>query len=431
MKNRIAFYTFGCRLNQSETTTIERSFETNGYQIVEFNDNPDIVVINTCTVTENGDADTKSLVNKINRVSPYARIALIGCQAQIQKEKLAKLPNVSWVVGNARKMELLSIIRELDAPSEPQVIMPTFSRESFTMPIAGIDRKHRRANLKIQDGCDFFCSFCEIPFARGRARSRVFADILIEAKTLVASEHQELVLTGINIGTYHDSGKTIYDVIDSLEHLDGLKRIRISSIEPTTIPENLISKMSRANSKLCRHLHIPLQSGSDDILKKMGRKYTVKEFSDFLVKAYRQIPGICLGTDIIVGFPGESEKNFKQTCEVLRELPLSYIHVFSYSARYVAKSRKFPDPVPGETIEHRSLILRELSDRKRHVFFENSLATTQSVLFENYKDGLWFGTTDNFIKVGAPSQNNLKNQIHTVCLMHIEKNFIRGEKVIQ
>ncbi len=425
MKNRIAFYTFGCRLNQSETAVIERSFEQKGYSIVGFDDNPDIVVVNTCTVTENGDADTRQLVKKINRLNPQARIALVGCQAQIQKEKLAKLPNVRWVVGNAKKMDLAEIIDETGESLLPQVIAPTIPRDSFQSTIAGIDKNHTRANLKIQDGCDFFCSFCEIPYARGRARSRDFGNILWEAGELARAGHKEIILTGINIGTFANNGKTISDVCDALETISGIERIRISSIEPTTIPFELIERMGK--SKLCRHLHIPLQSGSNEILKSMRRKYTTEEFFDFVLKAHKTVPQVSIGTDIIVGFPGETDEHFQETEEFVRNLPLSYLHVFRYSARYVAKSRSFPNPVSPKVIKKRSELLRSLGHRKRQLFMEKFIGTVQNVLWEDEHDGLWSGLTDNYLRIKALSKKSLANTFRPVYLQHIDQHCLTGQ----
>jgi threonylcarbamoyladenosine tRNA methylthiotransferase MtaB len=437
-KSSVSFYTLGCRLNQSETATIRQTFELDGWRIVDFLEPADLVVINTCTVTEDGDADTRRLVHKVLRVNPHSRIALVGCQAQIQKEKLAKLPNVRWIVGNARKMELASILRESGVSDEfpVQVITPPIPKESFTSLVPAVDPEHTRANLKIQDGCDFFCSFCEIPYARGRARSRGFEDLLREAEALVAAGHKELVLTGINLGTYEGRSRPsadeitderkLLDVIDALEAIEGLKRIRISSIEPTTIPEELLGRIS-PSSKLCRYLHVPLQSGSDRILERMKRRYTVKEFSGFVERAYRMVEGICLGTDVIVGFPGETEEDFEETYRLLRDLPLAYFHVFSYSQRHLAQSRRLPDPVNVEKIQQRSFLLRELSCRKRRLFLQGLLGTVQKVLFEQKKDDdNWEGLTDHYARVKMPSPDNLRNQFFDVYLDRLEGQVIRG-----
>ncbi len=417
IKPTISFYTLGCRLNQSETAVLERTVETDGFRVVDFEKPADVVVINTCTVTAGGDADTRRLIHKINRLNPRARIALVGCQAQMDKEKLLEFPSVHWVIGNARKMELSAILQSTAVTAAPQVITPTITRESFTIPPMGVDRRHRRANLKIQDGCDFFCSFCVIPYARGRARSREFKDIVREAHGLSDAGHKEVVLTGINLGTYRYQDHTLMDVIEALEQIEGLARIRISSIEPTTIPESLIRKMAGPGpAKLCRHLHIPLQSGSDTILRAMKRQYSAAEFERFIRMADELVPQMCIGTDMIVGFPGETEEEFERSVQNLREWPIDYAHVFSYSQRQMAQSGKLPssDKNPVETIERRSQILRDLSSRKRRMFHESLLGTRQDVLFEEEKKGEWVGLTDNYVRVAVKSETSLTNEFRKV-----------------
>lgn len=427
--NTVTFQTLGCRLNQSETSMIEHTFKQNGYTIVPFNKPADVVVINTCTVTENGDADTRRLINKACRINPSTRIALIGCQAQIQKEKLTNLPNVQWVVGNAQKMNLQSIIDSLpEEENNPIVITPTIEKETFTMPASGIDHHHTRANIKIQDGCDFFCSFCEIPYARGRARSREFEDIMIEANMLVKSGHQELVITGINVGTYEHHGRNLMDVINSLEQIDGLVRIRLSSIEPTTVPENLIRKMA-STSKLCRYLHLPLQSANNAVLNSMNRKYTYEEYLNFIEQALSQVDQLCIGTDVIVGYPTETNEYFQDTYNKLLESPIHYFHVFSYSKRQLAKSRQSIDEIPTSTIKERSRLLRELSQRKRHLYYQSLCGTNQNVLFEQNKSGLWQGVTDHYVRVGINSERNLTNQIQPVYLEHAEPSIVLASLV--
>jgi len=426
---KISFYTFGCRLNQSETASIRNSFEQGGYQVVGFDEPSDIVVINTCTVTEGGDADTRNLVHKVNRSNPFARIALVGCQAQIQKGRLAVLPNVSWIVGNGRKMDLISVFNEYPKPEKALVVAPTIERAPFTLPIASVDRNHTRANIKIQDGCDFFCSFCEIPYARGRARSRVFEDIFTEAAALVTAGHKELVLTGINIGTYFDQDRTINDVIEKLDTLEGLERLRISSIEPTTIAKGIFNHMGRGH-KLCRYLHIPLQSGDDEILQEMKRKYTVDEFSEFIRQAVLLVPQICIGTDVIVGYPGESDAHFDRTVELLRALPIHYFHVFSYSPRHMAQSRLM-ETLPAYLIGRRSQILRDLSSAKRRQFHESLLGSIQNVLFEHPKsDGWQNGLTDNYVRVKIKGPRDLFNQFLPVRLDHIDGQAVVGDLLV-
>ncbi len=426
-KPRVAFYTFGCRLNQAETTIIQQTFHSHGYPVVDWRDDPDIVVVNTCTVTENGDADTRKLVRRLVRENPAVKIALVGCQAQVQRHHLLSLPNVQWVVGNARKMDFLNIL-ESETTDLPQVITPTISRQQFTLPAAGLATSHTRANLKIQDGCDFFCSFCEIPFARGRARSRDFQDLLSEAHQLAEAGFKEIVLTGINIGTYQSNQKTIVDVVKALAQIEGIQRIRISSIEPTTIPMALIEMMA-SNAKVVPHLHIPLQSGSNRVLKAMKRLYTVEQFHQFIEKVKQQVPDICLGTDVIVGFPEEDDAAFQETYRFLKSLPFAYFHVFSYSARDHAPARKLNPIVPREVIQQRSRQLRELSQRKRRLYYEKFVGKTVNVLFEQQKNGWWEGLSDEYIRVAVKFPGQLKNQLHHVQIIKVEDHRVIGEVV--
>jgi threonylcarbamoyladenosine tRNA methylthiotransferase MtaB len=423
---RISFFTFGCRLNKAETAILQRSVEEQDFLVVNIEEPADVVVVNTCTVTENGDTDTRKLVNKINRLYPETKIALIGCQAQIQRERLLEMTNVHWVVGNSRKMELAKILKETYEIDSQQVITPVISRESFRMSSGGVDRQHTRANLKIQDGCDFFCSFCVIPFARGRARSRVFGDLLDEAKNLILEGHREIVLTGINLGSYRFKNKNIVDVVSGLEKLAGLERLRISSIEPTTIPFDLLELMTDS-PKICRYLHIPLQTGSDRLLKAMNRRYHVKEFANFIDYVYQKIPEICIGTDVIVGFPGETDQHFNETYDFLNSLPVAYFHVFRYSERPLTRSRKYDGKVTENVRKERSQILRILGAEKRRKYMKDQIDTIQMVLFEKKKNGYWTGLTDTYIRVMVNSPTNLHNQLVPVHLDEIDKNVMRGK----
>jgi threonylcarbamoyladenosine tRNA methylthiotransferase MtaB len=348
-------------------------------------------------------------VRQLAARNPSVKVALIGCQAQILKETLLDLPNVTWVVGNSEKFNLAAIVGDA-SETVPQVIVPKIERTSFTVPEVAIDRKHTRANLKIQDGCDFFCAFCVIPFARGPARSRQFGDILDEAKLLIAAGYKEIVLTGVNIGTYGDDGKSFLDVVTALDQLDGLKRIRISSIEPTTIPYELLDMMADPNSKVCRHLHIPLQSGTDTILKAMNRKYTLAEFDHFITEARRRVPGICIGTDVIVGFPGETDELFSEAETYIRESVIDYIHVFTYSERLFARSKRLEGQVSVADKAKRSAALRGVSSRKRRLFLESVLNQPTEVLLETQKYGYWTGLTDHYVRVYLEG-DGVKNQL--------------------
>jgi threonylcarbamoyladenosine tRNA methylthiotransferase MtaB len=423
---KISFFNQGCRLNQSETSTLEQTFQAGGHSVVPLSDQPDIVVVNTCTVTENGDTDTRRLVSKLVRDNPNCKIALIGCQAQILKEQLLKLPNVQWVVGNAQKMNLVDLLAVEQA--EPQVIVPKILRETFTIDTPGTDPRHTRANIKVQDGCDFYCAFCVIPFARGPARSRDYYDTLRETVALASAGYKELIVTGINVGTYNDGTHTFIDLLNGMLKVDGLQRIRISSIEPTTVDWSVIKMMAEDNA-LCRYLHLPIQSGTDEILERMSRKYTTGEFVDFVTRVSAEVPGLGLGTDVIVGFPGETPELFDQTAALLDSLPLTYFHVFSYSERMYARSQKHGDKVAPLEIQRRSKILRDLSDRKKNDYMTAQLGTVQPVLFESKKRGEWVGLTETYIRVSVTSDRNLKNEICPVLLTDIEQDKIRGSLV--
>tara|TARA_Y100000389_G_scaffold204504_1_gene257480 strand:+ start:1225 stop:2547 length:1323 start_codon:yes stop_codon:yes gene_type:complete len=420
---RVAFYSQGCRLNHSEIATLNQQFSRAGYTCVPLEQVPDIVVINTCTVTENGDRDTRRLVHRIVRQSGDVKIALIGCQSQILKDKLTDLPAVQWVIGNADKMRLVSIIQTTvtEGFGAPVVIVPAIPEASFSVPITNRDQHHVRANIKVQDGCNFYCSFCIIPFARGPARSRVFSNLLAEAHQLVMHGHYELVLTGINMGTYSDSGHTLVAVLDAMEKIPGLCRIRLSSIEPTTIDDRIFSRLIDTNSKVCRYAHIPVQSGCDATLKRMRRKYSMASYRHQIEKIMQWNPDVCIGTDVIVGFPGESEAEFMETYSNLEQLPLAYFHVFPYSERQMAHSRKFENPVAQPVIQARAKRLRILSAQKKAAYCKRYVGQSMGVLIEQKKEYGWLGHTDNFISVCVPVHSTVaRNTLVSCQLTHYD-----------
>lgn len=421
-KQRVSFFTQGCRLNQAETATLEHQFEKAGFQLVSFKQAADISIINTCTVTENGDSDAKRLVNRVSQLNKNVKVALIGCMAQIQQNKLLKWPNVNWVVGNAEKMQLANLIIN-NQNSETFLQTPKMKKKPFTEPIQTFDRHHTRANLKVQDGCDFYCSFCVIPFARGPARSRFFYDCLAEAKELVRNGHKELVITGINVGTYQDQDKQLCDIIDALNDIKDLERIRISSIEPTTIPDRLIDQMADNKHKLCPYLHLPIQSGCDHTLKAMRRKYSLEEYCLFVEQVTHKIPDLCLGTDVIVGFPTERDQDFNTTYMTLSKLPFAYFHVFSYSERQLTLSRKHTEKVPPHTISKRSKQLRELSQSKKLSYQNRFIGKTIKVLIEQEKQGKWTGLSPHFCRV-LIENNSLKK--HQIVSCTVKENTVSG-----
>ena len=423
-RQRVSFHTQGCRLNQSETAMMSQQLQDAGFAIVDPKSPSDIVIVNTCTVTEHGDADTRRLVNQINRQNPSAKIALVGCLAQIQKDALLALQNVQWVVGNQEKMNMPVLLSEPDGA--PGVWVNKIKAESFEIETPAIDEHHTRANLKIQDGCDFYCSFCVIPFARGPARSRVLSNILDEAKVLVQSGHLELVLTGVNIGTYDDSGRDILGLVDELAEIEGLRRIRISSIEPTTVPVAFFDRMNDASHPLCRYLHLPLQSGSTTVLADMARKYNREEWIDFAKMAKATVPNLCLGTDIIVGFPSEGEEEFLDTEAMMQDDYIDYAHVFRYSERPLARSPKRGPGADAATLKDRSQRLRNLSQRAQNRFYLSQIGQDYELLFEQKKDGLWQGITGHFVRVHVESGEDLHRQIRSVHLERMEDGRVIG-----
>jgi threonylcarbamoyladenosine tRNA methylthiotransferase MtaB len=356
------------------------------------------------------------------RRSPEAFVAVVGCYAQIGAEALQQIDGIDLIVGAEEKMQVSDFIDVPHKLPAPLVRKSRISRTPFTISSVGNYEHATRANLKIQDGCDFMCSFCVIPFARGRARSRAFWDIQREAQQLVERGHKELVLTGVNIGAYEFGGKTLLDVIKMLERIDGLERIRISSIEPTTIPIGLIEHMAES-PKLCRHLHIPIQSGDDSLLRKMRRLYSVSEYVNFLEMVQKRIPEICFGTDVMVGFPGEGEREFQNTQRLLKESLLTYFHVFSFSERGGTAAARMSDKVDFQTKQERSRILRDLSKRKRQDFYQQQVGKTVRVLMEDRNEaGLFQGLTDNYVKVGVVTERDLGNQFLSLRIEKLAKD---------
>ncbi|MGA0242133.1 MAG: tRNA (N(6)-L-threonylcarbamoyladenosine(37)-C(2))-methylthiotransferase MtaB [Candidatus Marinamargulisbacteria bacterium] len=422
--NTFAMISQGCRLNHSETASLANEFKANGLNEVALDHNPQLVVVNTCTVTENGDKDTLKLIRKINDACSDPQIALIGCQSQIKKDDLLTLSGVRWVIGNESKEKTADLILS----NNTGVHVNKFKKKSFSQPYSSFDPKHTRVNLKIQDGCDFYCSFCIIPFARGPARSRDAKNILDDAKALIHLGVKELVLTGINLGTYQNRDMDFYYILTALLSLNPDTRIRISSIEPTTIDERLI-QLWHTYPNFCRYLHLPIQSATDEILTKMRRKYTLNEYAQFMTNVHSALPGICIGTDIIVGFPGETDDLFDQTYDFLNRSPIHYFHVFRYSERQMAHSRKFSDPVSPETLKKRSAQLRQLHTKKWHDYMKSKCGDTVKVLFEQRKLGDWVGATDHFIKVKVTSSDPLKNQFRQVRLTGVSEAMMTGELV--
>lgn len=424
---RASLHTLGCRLNQSETAILTDKLREDGYGIVPFGAPADLCIINTCTVTREADAKSRKMVRQFLRKNPSAYVAVIGCYAQMGAKTLAAIEGVDLIIGSQEKMNVLDYVKS-GKNEHPLIVRDSILRDDFTLVFPDHSSAiNHRPNLKIQDGCDFMCSFCVIPFARGRARSREMQNLREEAANLVAKGAKELVLTGVNVGCYAWQGKDIVDVVDTLQELDGLARIRISSIEPTTIPEGLLTRMADPDHKLAPYLHIPLQSGADNTLEAMRRRYSRQDFLNFIHHVHDAVPGVGIGTDIMVGFPGESEADFEESYQLLQESPLFYAHVFKYSERDGTASARRSDPVPPAQINERSARLLRCSAMKTRMFQEHHLGKRMSVLFERAQDGYWGGYTDNYLRVLTTSNEDLENQIRSVRLTRLQGDLLYGE----
>ena len=429
---RVCLHTLGCRLNQAETTVLATRLRRDGYRVVEFGEPTDLLVVNTCSVTEDAERTCRYVIRKTLKHSPEAFVAVTGCYAQTGVQALRTIPGIDLIVGNQYKWDLPSFLpapHVLKKQSDPEVLHTrTIGREDFTVPDYG-EPDSTRALLKIQDGCNVMCSFCLIPFARGHERSRLRDDVIREAKILAAGGYREIVLTGVNIGQYRQGELDLVGLIAQLEEVEGIERIRISSIEPTTITDTLLERMA-SSLKLCPYLHIPLQSGDDTILSAMNRPYNAGEFTHLIHKAVTAIPHLGLGTDVMVGFPGESEKAFEQTLHLTRELPFSYLHVFIYSQRPGTAATKLPEQVPIAVARERARILAELSRLKRIAFAGRYIGSTVSVLFESGEiDGFRSGVTTNFLKVGVDSPIDLTNHLKDVCITGASDRWALGQLV--
>ena len=419
-------------MNQSETLLIQQRLKDEGYEIVPFGEPADLGIINTCTVTNLADSKCRQSIRQFTRRNPDAYTAVIGCYSQMGSKEIAAIEGVDLIIGNQEKMSVVDFIGQ-EKNEKPIIIREKISRDDFSVSYFGDAPFNQRANIKIQDGCSFVCSFCIIPFARGASRSRDFENILAEARAKADQGVKELVITGVNIGTYVTKEGDLLSVLESLNAVEGIERIRISSIEPTTIPTELFDWMNDSQHALLPFFHIPLQAGSDKVLKEMRRKYTISEYLEFLHLAHDSVKNLYLGTDIMVGFPGETEKEFEETCRVFLENPFDFCHVFSFSEREGTVAARRADHVQLEERRRRSAHLRRLSSKKRYDFYEAHLGTTMRVLFENPKPDFWPAYTDNYIRVVAPRNalngEDLANRCAEVRLNSVAADFVEGEIV--
>ena len=416
---KVAFYTLGCKLNFSETSTIARQFEEKGFLKVDFQESPDIFIINTCSVTDNADKKCKKLVREAKKISPDSYVAIIGCYAQLKPTDIAEIEGVDAVLGAAEKFRLLELLDGFAKEQETKVLASEIAAAtSFETSYSLHDRT--RTFLKVQDGCNYGCAFCTIPLARGKSRSSSIDTILASTRDIAATEVKEVVLTGVNIGDFGIvDGKReerFADLVMALDEVEGIDRFRISSIEPNLLTNEIIDFVSRSK-RFVPHFHIPLQSGSNTILRKMGRRYLRELYEDRVSKIKTLLPHACIGVDVIVGFPGETDELFLETYSFLNELDISYLHVFTYSERANTRAVDMDGVVPIKKRNERSKMLRILSEKKRRKFYEENLGQTFTVLFEeDIEDGMMHGFTENYIRVAAKYDPMLINELKLVTL---------------
>ncbi|HBD26596.1 tRNA (N(6)-L-threonylcarbamoyladenosine(37)-C(2))-methylthiotransferase MtaB [Flavobacterium sp.] len=427
-KKKVAFYTLGCKLNFSETSTIARDFQNEGFERVDFEEIADIYVINTCSVTDNADKQFKQIVKKAMKLNDKAFVAAVGCYAQLKPEELAAVDGVDLVLGATEKFKITDYINDLSKNDMGEVHSCEIEEADFYVGSYSIGDR-TRAFLKVQDGCDYKCTYCTIPLARGISRSDALENVLKNASEISQQGIKEIVLTGVNIGDYgkgefgnkkHEH--TFLDLVKALDEVEGIERLRISSIEPNLLKNETIEFVSQSRT-FVPHFHIPLQSGSNDILKKMKRRYMRELYTERVAKIREVMPHACIGVDVIVGFPGETDDHFLETYHFLNDLDISYLHVFTYSERDNTEAVEMDGVVPANVRSKRSKMLRGLSVKKRRAFYESQIGSNRTVLFESEnKEGYIHGFTENYVKVKTPWNPELVNTLHEINLTKIDED---------
>lgn len=422
---RVALHTLGCRLNLSETGSIAQGFKDRGYDIVEFGQAADVVFINTCTVTDAADSTCRNLIRKAHGSSPEGKIVVAGCYAQMEPEKIAGMQGVDLVLGNSEKYKVFDYLDE----EETNQIHVDKTWEFFSAATTSAD-SHTRAFLKIQDGCNYVCSFCIIPFARGRSRAISVEDAVLEAKKLVSQGFKEIVLTGVNIGEYEQaSGEKLHHLVEKVLAVEGLERFRLSSVEPNTITDELLDVL-KASPKVLDHFHIPLQSGSDEILKAMRRKYTTADYKKIVGKIMAAFPNAGIGADVIVGFPGETQEQFDETFNLLKELPITHFHVFPYSKRKNTSAAKLDNHIHNAVKKDRVRSLLMFGDAKLNLFSEDQVGSKTKVLFERRnKAGNFEGYSSNYVRVQVESDQDLSNLERVVLITSMDNGKLSGQLI--
>ena len=422
---RIAFHTLGCKVNYSETSSISRDIIKSGFEQVNYKDLADIYVLNTCSVTENANKDARKFVRTVRRKNPNATIAVIGCYSQLKPDEIGEIDGIDIVLGAEEKFNLIDHLDGFELNREKKILKSNIKFVSDFKSSYSIGER-TRSYLKVQDGCNYNCSFCTIPLARGKSRSDTISNTIKVAKEIASTEVKEIVLSGINIGDYGiGSNESFYDLIKEMDSLSGIDRIRISSIEPNLLSNEII-ELSSISKKLMPHFHIPLQSGSDNILKAMRRRYDTNLYADLIKKIKIKIPDVAIGVDVMVGFPGETEEDFLSTYNFIKKLEISYLHVFTYSERPNTDALNLDKIVSMEKRKERSKILHSLSDEKLLNFYDQFIGQKRPVLFESIKNGQLIGHSDNYIKIKSNGTPDLINTIQNVDLLDNDGRYVYG-----
>lgn len=422
---RIAFHTLGCKVNYSETSSISRDIIKSGFEQVNYKDLADIYVLNTCSVTENANKDARKFVRTVRRKNPNATIAVIGCYAQLKPDEIGEIDGIDIILGAEEKFNLIDHLDGFELNKEKKILKSNIKFVSDFKSSYSIGER-TRSYLKVQDGCNYNCSFCTIPLARGKSRSDTISNTIKVAKEIASTEVKEIVLSGINIGDYGiGSDESFSDLIKEMDSLSGIDRIRISSIEPNLLSNEII-ELSSISKKLMPHFHIPLQSGSDNILKAMRRRYDTNLYADLIKKIKIKIPDVAIGVDVMVGFPGETEEDFLSTYNFIKKLEISYLHVFTYSERPNTDALNLDKIVSMEKRKERSKILHSLSDEKLLNFYDQFIGQKRPVLFESIKNGQLIGHSDNYIKIKSNGTPDLINTIQNVDLLDNDGRYVYG-----
>lgn len=434
---KISYYNIGCKVNYAEVSSIVQEFVEKGAKLVPFGEECDLILINTCTVTHLADSDSRKIIRRAKRNVPNAKIAVMGCYAQMQANQISEIDGVDYIFGNKEKFEILQILKSDSEKniSENSNSTKTFVSDLKTSPFftaLSLDNEsHTRIVFKIQDGCDYYCSYCTVAAARGPSRSMDFKQIKNTIFSIQEKGYKEIVLSGINLGDYNTGdGKRFSDVLNMINEIDVNLRFRISSIEPNLLNEEII-KLVSLSDKICTHFHIPLQSGCDEILKKMRRRYNKSLFINRIELIKKYIPDCCIGIDIITGFPSETDANFNETYSLLESLPISYLHTFTYSERSGTDAINLNPKVPHQEKKRRTLLLRELSDRKKKEFYQTQLGNIKKVIPEDYdeKTNLYKGWSENYVRAAFYNKNELYGHDLKVKLLRIQDDLVFSEIV--